>query len=134
MTALVAVWMSDGAEQCCTMLDQFGVAHSMELSPTTKVVIASADRAAEAASRTVAPVLAVPMEPSIDALRAASELPVATLAIGKPGGINAALLAVAILALDDDALRAKLLVFRANQTASVLGANLPCDDAAEPRA
>ena len=46
-------------------------------------------------------------------------IPVGTLAIGKPGAINAALLAVAILAVSDEALRAKLDAFRAEQTQAI---------------
>jgi 5-(carboxyamino)imidazole ribonucleotide mutase len=46
-------------------------------------------------------------------------IPVGTLAIGKPGAINAALLAAAILALGDDALAARLADWRAAQTADV---------------
>ena len=124
MTAPVAILMTKGSEHCCAVLDEFGVAWSDNLTPGTKVVIAAADREAEAEARTVLPVLAVPMEASVDALRAASELPVATLAIGKPGAINAALLAVAILANGDAELRAKLHDFRARQTAAVLAVEL----------
>jgi 5-(carboxyamino)imidazole ribonucleotide mutase len=46
-------------------------------------------------------------------------IPVGTLAIGRPGAINAALLAAAILALSDPALAARLADYRARQTASV---------------
>jgi 5-(carboxyamino)imidazole ribonucleotide mutase len=46
-------------------------------------------------------------------------VPVGTLAIGKPGAINAGLLAAGILALADDGLRARLAAFRAEQTESV---------------
>ena len=116
--------MTQGSEHSCSMLDEFGVAWSTALTPSTKVVIVSADRAAEAAARTVLPVLAVPMESSVDALRGSSELPAATLAIGKPGAINAALLAVAILANGDAGLRSKLHDFRARQTAAVLAVEI----------
>jgi 5-(carboxyamino)imidazole ribonucleotide mutase len=54
-------------------------------------------------------------------------IPVGTLAIGKPGAINAALLAAAVLALSDEALAARLDAWRAAQTASV--AEEPVDDA-----
>ena len=54
-------------------------------------------------------------------------IPVGTLAIGKPGAINAALLAAAVLALNDPALAERLDAFRAKQTASV--AERPSDDA-----
>lgn len=122
--ANVAVMMTQGSEHCCGVLEEFGVAWSDGVAAGTKVVIASGDRAAEVAARTVVPVLSVPLEASVDALRASSELPVATLAIGKAGAINAALLAVAILANNDDRLREKLREFRARQTAAVLAAEL----------
>jgi 5-(carboxyamino)imidazole ribonucleotide mutase len=47
-------------------------------------------------------------------------VPVGTLAIGRPGAVNAALLAAGIVALGDDALRDRLLRFRADQTDTVL--------------
>ena len=46
-------------------------------------------------------------------------IPVGTLAIGKPGAINAALLAASVLALSDPAIAKRLDAFRARQTASV---------------
>jgi 5-(carboxyamino)imidazole ribonucleotide mutase len=46
-------------------------------------------------------------------------IPVGTLAIGKPGAINAAMLAAAILALSDEKVRASLDEFRANQTQTI---------------
>jgi len=52
-------------------------------------------------------------------------IPVATFAIGKPGAINAALFAAAILAGTDSQVRTALQAFRAEQTASVLAAKLP---------
>jgi 5-(carboxyamino)imidazole ribonucleotide mutase len=47
-------------------------------------------------------------------------IPVGTLAIGTAGAANAALLAVGILALGDEALRERLIAYRAEQTARVL--------------
>jgi 5-(carboxyamino)imidazole ribonucleotide mutase len=47
-------------------------------------------------------------------------IPVGTLAIGKPGATNAALLAVAILAISDPSLREKLKAYRAEQTEKIL--------------
>ncbi len=52
-------------------------------------------------------------------------IPVGTLAIGKAGAINAALLAVAILANHEPELRAKLRAFREEQTAKVRRETLP---------
>jgi 5-(carboxyamino)imidazole ribonucleotide mutase len=52
-------------------------------------------------------------------------VPVATFAIGKPGAINAALFAGAILALGDAKIKKVIDDFRANQTKKVLEAKLP---------
>ena len=52
-------------------------------------------------------------------------VPVATFAIGEAGASNAALFAVAVLALSNPALDAKLAAFRAAQTERVLGLTLP---------
>jgi 5-(carboxyamino)imidazole ribonucleotide mutase len=54
-------------------------------------------------------------------------IPVGTLAIGKAGAVNAALLAAAVLALHDSALAGRLDVWRAKQTAAV--ADTPSDEA-----
>jgi 5-(carboxyamino)imidazole ribonucleotide mutase len=52
-------------------------------------------------------------------------VPVATFAIGKPGAINAALFAAAVLALGDGKIKKAVDDFRANQTKKVLEAKLP---------
>jgi 5-(carboxyamino)imidazole ribonucleotide mutase len=52
-------------------------------------------------------------------------IPVATFAIGAAGAANAALFAVAMLANDDPALRARLEAYRAEQTATARGMSLP---------
>jgi 5-(carboxyamino)imidazole ribonucleotide mutase len=52
-------------------------------------------------------------------------IPVGTLAIGEAGAKNAALLAAAILATSDDALRQKMEAFRKKQSEAVLAAKLP---------
>ena len=97
-----------------------------------KVIIAGAGLAAalpgSVAALTPLPVLGVPMESralgGMDALLSMVQMPagipVGTLAIGKAGAKNAALLAAAILALSDDGIRAKLDDFRAAQTQTVL--------------
>lgn len=54
-------------------------------------------------------------------------VPVGTLAIGRAGAVNAALLAASVVALEDEAVRAALDEYRANQTAAV--ADRPTDDA-----
>ncbi|MGC4005268.1 MAG: 5-(carboxyamino)imidazole ribonucleotide mutase [Pirellulales bacterium] len=102
-----------------------------------KVVIAGAGGAAHlpgmVAAQTQLPVFGVPVESAVlkgvDSLLSIVQMPagipVGTLAIGKAGATNAALLAVAILALNDVALADKLRVFRENQTAKVRAETLP---------
>jgi 5-(carboxyamino)imidazole ribonucleotide mutase len=97
-----------------------------------KVLIAGAGLAAAlpgvTAAKTPLPVLGVPLpSPALggmDALLSIVQMPpgipVGTLAIGKAGAINAALLAAAILALGDDGIRQRLDAYRAKQTATVL--------------
>src|SRR5580658_2666197 len=97
-----------------------------------EVIIAGAGGAAHlpgmSAAYTVLPVLGVPIESKslkgIDSLLSIVQMPagipVATLAIGKAGATNAALLAVSILANSRPELREKLRVFREKQTAKVL--------------
>jgi len=96
-----------------------------------KVVIAGAGGAAHlpgmTASMTSLPVLGVPIESQslkgMDSLLSIVQMPagvpVGTLAIGKPGAVNAALLAAAILADGDEALAARIDRFREEQTSSV---------------
>ena len=102
-----------------------------------KVIIAAAGGAAHlagvAAAVTPLPVLGVPMESAslkgLDSLLSTVQMPggipVGTLAIGRAGATNAALLAVAILANSRPELRAKLRAFRDEQTAKVLAEKLP---------
>jgi 5-(carboxyamino)imidazole ribonucleotide mutase len=79
------------------------------------------------AALTTLPVLGVPVEShalrGVDSLHSIVQMPggipVATFAIGKPGAINAALFAAAILALSDPALAERLDRWRAAQTAAV---------------
>ncbi len=126
-------------------LTQFGVAHECRVisahrtpqvahefattaeSRGLKVIIGAAGGAAHLAgvlaANTVLPVLGVPMKSDalkgMDSLLATVQMPagipVGTLAIGKPGAINAALFAVAILANNDAGLRDQLHQFRAQQ-------------------
>ncbi len=85
------------------------------------------------ASRTALPVLGVPIPSQhlqgLDSLLSIVQMPkgvpVATFAIGEGGAANAALFAVAMLALDDDALAKKLEEFRAQQAAAVRAVQLP---------
>ncbi len=96
-----------------------------------KVLIAGAGGAAHLpgmlAAKTHLPVLGVPVESAVlrglDSLLSIVQMPagipVGTLAIGRAGAVNAALLAASILALEDEAVRRALLTYRADQTAAV---------------
>jgi 5-(carboxyamino)imidazole ribonucleotide mutase len=137
------------------ILKEFGVAHearvlSAHRTPDVlleyaagaaargvKVMIAGAGGAAHLAgviaAKTILPVLGVPIDATplqgLDALLAMVQMPkgipVGTLAIGKAGAANAALLAIAMLALEDKALATKLTRWRAEQAAKVLAQTLP---------
>lgn len=97
-----------------------------------KIIIAGAGGAAHlpgmCASKTRLPVLGVPVQSKalngLDSLLSIVQMPagipVATLAIGRAGAINAALLAAAILATQDEALAVRLEGWRAAQTQKVL--------------
>jgi 5-(carboxyamino)imidazole ribonucleotide mutase len=97
-----------------------------------QVIIAGAGGAAHlpgmAAAKTTLPVLGVPVQSKalrgLDSLLSIAQMPkgvpVGTLAIGEAGAANAAMLAAAILALNDPALRERLKTYRLRQTASVL--------------
>lgn len=132
------------------MLSQLGIAHesrvvSAHRTPALlseyaaaaagrglRVIIAGAGGAAHlpgmCAGMTHLPVLGVPVESKalqgIDSLLSIVQMPagipVATLAIGRPGAINAALLAASILAGEHEAIRNALLEYRAAQTQRVL--------------
>ncbi len=104
-----------------------------------KVIIASAGGAAHlpgmVAALTPLPVLGVPAETKalggedslLSIVQMPPGIPVGTLAIGRAGAINAALLAAAILALSDPEIAQALDDFRADQTNAV--AEFPTDDA-----
>jgi len=96
-----------------------------------KVIIAGAGGAAHlpgmTASMTALPVFGVPIESKalsgLDSLLSIVQMPagipVGTLAIGRAGAVNAALLAASVVALEDEAVRATLADWRARQAASV---------------
>jgi 5-(carboxyamino)imidazole ribonucleotide mutase len=137
------------------MLDRFGVPHERHIVSAHRtpewmaefatgaegrgleVIIAGAGGAAHlpgmVAAHTVVPVLGVPVESStlkgLDSLLSINQMPggvpVGTLAIGKAGATNAALLAVSILSNSRPDLRAKLRAFRAEQTQRVRQEQLP---------
>jgi len=137
------------------MLTRFGVAHECRVMSAHRtpqiaseysssaaargieVIIAAAGGAAHLAgviaAHTILPVLGVPMKSDalngMDSLLATVQMPagipVGTLAIGKPGAVNAALFAVAILANSRPELRTQLVAFRAEQEEQVRAATLP---------
>ena len=141
-------------KHCDEMLTRFGVPHecnvmsahrtpdiTMEYASSAEqrgvqVLIAAAGGAAHlagvVAAHTLLPVLGVPIQSSalngLDSLLATVQMPggipVATLAIGKPGAVNAALMAIHILANKDPQLREKLRAFREEQAQKVRQATL----------
>lgn len=103
-----------------------------------KVIIAGAGGAAHLPGMTAAltplPVFGVPVESRalsgkdslLSIVQMPAGIPVGTLAIGRAGAVNAALLSASVLALGDEALAERLDAYRERQTASV--AELPKDD------
>ncbi len=136
-------------QHSCEMLDKFGVKYETKIVSAhrtpqrlydfardaekrgIKIIIAGAGGAAHlpgmTASMTNLPVLGVPVESKVlkglDSLLSIAQMPagipVGTLAIGEAGAKNAALLAIAILAIEDKKLAKKLSEFRLNQTESI---------------
>ena len=100
------------------------------------MIIAAAGGAAHLAgvlaAHTILPVLGVPMESAmlrgmdslLSTVQMPAGIPVGTLAIGKAGAINAALLAIAILALQRPDLHEKLEAFRKEQAETILNQTL----------
>ena len=137
-------------QHAAQMLDSLGIAHEtrvvsahrtpdllFEYSTSAeqrgiRVIIAGAGGSAHlpgmTAAKTTLPVLGVPVETKtlqgIDSLLSIVQMPagvpVGTLAIGKAGAINAALLAASIIALDNQEIRERLKAFRSEQTDAVL--------------
>ena len=136
-------------------LTEFGVAHECHVMSAHRtpqlatefassaadrglqIIIAAAGGAAHLAgviaAHTTLPVLGVPMKSDalngmdslLSTVQMPAGIPVATLAIGKPGAINAALFAVAILAIANPDLAKKLKEFRANQEQKIRSTTLP---------
>jgi 5-(carboxyamino)imidazole ribonucleotide mutase len=145
----------DTMQHCHEMLTQFGVAHECRVlsahrtpdalagyiksceSRGVEVFIGAAGGAAHLAgviaAQTVLPILGVPIESGslkgLDSLLAMVQMPggipVGTLAIGKPGATNAALLAIAILATSRPELRQRLQDYRKKQAEKILAEKLP---------
>jgi len=141
-------------KSCTDMLEQFNVSYearvlSAHRTPTQtvewvssvedregKVIVAAAGGAAHlagvVAAHTILPVLGVPMTgwalDGLDSLLSTVQMPrgipVATLAIGKAGAVNAALLAVEIIALSDESMGAQMLEYRQEQQKAILGTTL----------
>ena len=125
-------------KECANTLDKFGVLHEMVISSAhrspqrthayvkeaeekgARVFIAAAGMAAHLAGAiaaiTIKPVIGIPMKGGVmdgmDAMLSTVQMPagmpVATVAVGKAGAVNAAYLAMQILALEDDDLKIKL--------------------------
>ena len=145
----------DTMQHAVQILQQFGVAHEARVVSAHRmpddlfayaeqaqgnglqVIIAGAGGAAHLpgmlASKTTVPILGVPVASKhlagVDSLHSIVQMPkgvpVATFAIGNAGAANAALFAVAMLALHDKALNDKLQAFRAEQTAAARAMTLP---------
>ena len=145
----------DTMQHAVQILQQFGVAHEARVvsahrmpddlfdyaqtagSRGLQAIIAGAGGAAHLpgmlASKTIVPVLGVPVASKhlqgVDSLHSIVQMPkgipVATFAIGTAGAANAALFAVALLALHDKTLAEKLQAFRADQTAAARAMTLP---------
>jgi 5-(carboxyamino)imidazole ribonucleotide mutase len=145
----------DTMQHACAMLDELGVAYESKVVSAHRtpalmaeyakeaegrgiqVIIAGAGGAAHlpgmCAAQTILPVLGVPVQSAalsgIDSLLSILQMPggvpVGTLAIGKPGAKNAALLATQILALHDVELRERIRAWRQQQTEDVLTQALP---------
>jgi 5-(carboxyamino)imidazole ribonucleotide mutase len=85
------------------------------------------------AAKTIVPVLGVPVpskylrgeDSLLSIVQMPKGIPVATFAIGEAGAANAALAAIAMLAVNDDALAARLEEFRSRQSAAALAMTLP---------
>ena len=145
----------DTMQHAVQILQQFGISHEAKVVSAHRMpddmfayaeaavgrglraIIAGAGGAAHLpgmlAAKTTVPVLGVPVASKhlsgVDSLHSIVQMPkgvpVATFAIGPAGAANAALFAVAMLAVDDPALRAKLEAFRAEQTEAARGMTLP---------
>ena len=141
-------------KNCTVVLDEFGISHEVKVlsahrTPNEaadwansahgrgiKVIIAAAGGAAHLAgamaAQTVIPIIGVPMTgwalDGLDSLLSTVQMPrgipVATVAIGKAGAVNAALLAIQILAVTDKQLTDKLLEHRQSQAKAILETTL----------
>ena len=145
----------DTLQHAVQILTQFGIAHETRVVSAHRMpddmvayaeaaegrglqaIIAGAGGAAHLpgmlAAKTIVPVLGVPVASKhlqgVDSLHSIVQMPkgipVATFAIGNAGAANAALFAVAMLALHDKSLTARLQAFREEQTAAARAMTLP---------
>lgn len=145
----------DTMQHAAATLDALGIAHECKVVSAhrtpdllfeyasgarargIKVIVAGAGGAAHlpgmCASKTDLPVLGVPVESKalqgVDSLLSIVQMPagipVGTLAIGRAGAVNAALLSASILSHSDAAIASRLAAFRARQTADVLANPIP---------
>jgi 5-(carboxyamino)imidazole ribonucleotide mutase len=148
----------DTMRHACDTLEELGVAYETEVVSAHRtpdrmaeyaqtaadrglqVIVAGAGGAAHLPGMTAAhtdlPVFGVPVEShalkGMDSLLSIAQMPagvpVGTLAIGRSGAVNAALLAAAVVALHDDEVRERLRAFRAAQTQHVLDHPDPARD------
>ncbi|MBC5782846.1 5-(carboxyamino)imidazole ribonucleotide mutase [Ramlibacter sp. USB13] len=150
----------DTLQHAVQILQEFGIAHEAKVVSAHRMpddmfayaeqaaarglqaIIAGAGGAAHLpgmlAAKTTVPVLGVPVASrhlqGVDSLHSIVQMPkgipVATFAIGAAGAANAALFAVAMLAVNDPALKAKLEAFRTKQTEAARAMTLPPRDPA----
>jgi 5-(carboxyamino)imidazole ribonucleotide mutase len=150
----------DTLQHAVQILQEFGIAHEARVVSAHRMpddmfayaeaaagrglqaIIAGAGGAAHLpgmlAAKTAVPVLGVPVASrhlqGVDSLHSIVQMPkgipVATFAIGAAGAANAALFAVAMLAVNDAALRARLEAYRARQTEAARAMSLPPRDPA----
>lgn len=145
----------DVMQHAIAILKDFGVAHEAQVISAHRMpdqmfayaeaarerglraIIAGAGGAAHLpgmiAAKTIVPVLGVPVpskylrgeDSLLSIVQMPKGIPVATFAIGEAGAANAALYAIAMLAVSDEALAAKLQAFRTQQTSVALNMHLP---------
>ena len=145
----------DVMQHAVAILKEFGVAHEAQVVSAhrmpdqmfdyaksarargLKAIIAGAGGAAHLpgmiASQTIVPVMGVPVpskylrgeDSLLSIVQMPKGIPVATYAIGEAGAANAALSAIAMIAVDDAALAEKLLTFRTKQTEAAKAMTLP---------
>lgn len=145
----------DVMQQAVAILKEFGVPHEARVVSAhrmpdqmfdyaksarargLKAIIAGAGGAAHLpgmiAAQTIVPVMGVPVpskylrgeDSLLSIVQMPKGIPVHTFAIGEAGAANAALAAIAILALEDDGLAEKLLAYRVKQTAAAQAMTLP---------